>query len=254
MNLVDTHSHLIKNLYKENYNDVLTQTLKETKAIINICLSYKDCKEIIELNKIHPQIFPVVGIHPTDCNDFKESDLEKFSLLINENVVAIGETGLDYYHKNNKQKQKEAFLAHIELATKKELPLIIHSRDSSKDIFEIIKKFPNNKFLLHSWSGDIETTKQFLSLKNVWFGFSGILTFKNAPSTREALKIIPLNRIMFETDSPWLTPEPHRGKRNRPSYVKYVYKLASEILEIKEDKLEQILLDNINIFFERKMP
>jgi TatD DNase family protein len=152
MKAIDTHAHLVTEIkYKDsNLEDVIQDGLANLAYVFNIGIDVKTSKEVIELNKKYPRLLPVIGIHPSDANEFKPSDVLEIEELINENVIAIGETGLDYYHEHNIPKQKESFIAHIELAKKHNLPIVIHSRDSHDDVYEIVSKYPDVKFLLHS--------------------------------------------------------------------------------------------------------
>lgn len=245
--LIDGHAHIVSSIKYKNSNldDVIKDGEQNLLYIVNVGIDEATSKEVISLNQKYKFLLPVIGIHPLSANNFKSDDIYNIEKIINKNVIAIGETGLDYYHKHNIKKQKEAFVAHINLAKKYNLPVMIHSRNSFNDVYEIIKEYDNVKFLLHSWCGDINLTKKLLVFKNIFFSFSGILTFKNAPEVKEIFKLIPENKILFETDSPWLTPEPFRGKTNYSKYVRYV---IEEGAKLKNKTFEEMLIIANNNF------
>lgn len=236
MKLVDTHAHVLKKSWT-NYDEVLKRTVENIYYLFNIAFDLKSTNEVIALNKTHHNFFPVVGIHPnhSEINDAKNLlELEDIIKKNITNIVAIGEIGLDYFRlKNTKEQQNELFIKQILLARKFNLPIVVHTRDSLHECWEIIKQYPDQKFLLHSWSGDIQlTTKILKKSENIWFSFNGIITFKNALMQKEVLKIIPLDKLLIETDCPYLTPVPIRGRPNIPENVRYVLAYCANLLTI----------------------
>ncbi len=251
MKTIDTHSHLLKRYYKDDFHNVISKLDEHKILSINIAFDIESSKEILNLSKQHSNLLSVIGIHPNDTNNIKDSNLIELEELINDNVIAIGEIGLDYHYEDyNIDKQKEIFIKQIELAQKYNLPIIIHTRDSLEDTYKIIKKYKTQKFLLHSWSGDKEMTNKFLSISdNIYFSYNGIITFNNAELQKQVLKIIPKDKILFETDCPYLTPVPNRGKINYPWMVKDIIKYCSNLLEITFDELNELNNNNSIIFF-----
>ncbi len=252
MKPIDTHAHLIKTMdYGKPLGKNIKENLKELEYIVNIGVDLDSSKEILELNKKYERLLPVIGIHPTDSNYLVIEDaIKELESMITDKVIALGETGLDYHWEHVIDNQKKSFIAHIELAKKYQLPIVIHSRDSHDDVYEIVKNYPEVKFLLHSWGGSIELTNKFLEMPNIWFSFSGVLTFKNAQDIRDLLKQIPKEKVLFETDSPFLTPAPFRGKTNFPKYVNYAVETASNLYNISKEEMINISWQSFKDFFK----
>lgn len=187
---------------------------------------------------------PQYGMHPDECN---KSDVD-FSfikeLAENKKVVAIGEIGLDYhYDSTNKENQKKAFIKQIEIANELNLPIVIHSRDADMDMLKILKENKiKNKFVMHCFSSSAEVAKEILKLGG-YISFAGTVTFKNARNLLEVAKIVPYDKILVETDSPYLSPEPYRGKRNEPWHV---WQTAEKIANIRDVKLEDLIQNIVN--------
>ncbi|BDU67849.1 MAG: hydrolase TatD [Candidatus Tyloplasma litorale] len=239
MKTIDTHAHILKKSYPDNLQEVIENTNKENLIAINIAYDLISSKEVIDIFKNNKNILPTIGIHPSDSKGWNNNYILELEKLINKNIIAIGEIGLDYHYEHyDKEEQKKAFKDQINLAIKHNLPIVVHTRDSLEDCYEIVKNYPNHKFLFHSWSGDPEITKKFLNLsKNFYFSFNGIFTFKNALIQKASIREIPLDRIMFETDCPWLTPVPFRGQINYPWRVKEVIKFTSKFLNMTYEEL-----------------
>ncbi len=255
---IDTHAHVFKDTYKDKLDEIISESLKEIKVIINIGYDIETIKEVLVINKKHKELIPVIGIHPTEFNFKRKDEITQIlseieSLLIKNSskIIAVGEIGLDFYHDINFKKQQILGLEfQIELARKIKKPIIIHARESIDEMYYFVKKNSDIKFLIHSWSGDIEQTKKYNSLKNVYFGINGIITFKNS-NLKENLNFMDLEKILLETDSPWLSPVPFRGKVNKPNNVKYVYEfLIKELNFIEKDFLKLIDENYINFFGE----
>ncbi len=231
--MIDTHAHI----YNEYYNiDNLVKDLVSNgvKKVINNSTNNEDAKEVIELSKKYNNfLLPAVGIHPEFANDY---NLEEIELIIKSNkVYAVGEIGLDYYWvKDNKEEQKKLFVSQIELANKYNLPIIVHTRDSIQDCLDIIKK-NRCRGVIHCFSGSYEMAKEFIKC-GFKLGIGGVLTFKNS-KLYQLIEKIDLKDIVLETDSPYLTPEPNRGKQNNPSNVYFVAKRISEIKNVSVEKV-----------------
>lgn len=235
--IIDTHCHLDIKDY-----DNLEEVIKNMEGNYMIASGYnlESNKHVIELINKYDNIFGTIGLHPSDVTEDYESDLLFIESNINNpKIVGVGEIGLDYYwEKNNKELQKEVFIKQIELARKYNKTIVIHSREAILDTYNILDEYlGNNKAVLHCYSSNIEMAKRFKKF-NIKFGIGGVLTFKNSSKLKEVVKELDLSDLLLETDSPYLTPEPYRGKKNEPSYTKYV---AEAIAKIKEVEYEEVL-------------
>lgn len=247
--MIDIHSHLDDERLFKNLDEIIKNAKEsEVKYIIAPGIDLDSSKKVIEIVKKYENIFAMIGIHPSSVEKIKEKDINELENLVQENkIIGIGEIGLDYTYNIDKLKQQEIFIRQLEIAKKYNLPVLIHIRESFKDVFELIKNF-KLKFIWHSFTGSQVELEKFLSLES-FISISGIITFKNAKNLREIVKLIPLTRILIETDSPYLTPEPFRGKINQPAYVKFVYQKVSEIKKINLEELIKIVEKNFkNIF------
>lgn len=234
----DSHAHLCDEAFDEDRERVIQKCFDtNVKYIAEIGYSEKTSKVALELAKKYETIFAVIGAHPDECNN--EIDLSYIKQLAeNEKVVAIGEIGLDYhYDSTNRENQKKYFIKQIAIANELKLPVAIHSRDADMDMLEILK---NNKidagFIMHCFSSSAEIAKEIVKLDG-YISISGTVTFKNANNILEVVKMVPDDRILIETDCPYLAPVPHRGERNDSSFV---VEVAKKIAEIKNKTLEEI--------------
>ena len=235
---IDTHCHL-DSRECENIEEVI----KNIENNIIIVSGYDDLsnKEVIEIIDRYPNVYGTIGIHPSEVRKSNLSIIEEY--ITNPKVVGIGEIGLDYhYGKEELDLQKKIFQKQIDLARKYHKPVVIHSRDAAQDTLEIIKNNQDVTYVMHCYSYSVEIAKQLLKY-SVKFGIGGVLTFKNSKEIKEVVKILPLDKILLETDSPWLTPEPYRGQKNEP---KNVILVAKKIAEIKEISLEEVLEKTTN--------
>ncbi|WP_370930827.1 TatD family hydrolase [Bartonella sp. DGB1] len=222
--LIDSHCHLDFAQFNEDIEEVIKRAKdKKISKMINICCKVKKIKQIFNLIDKYPQLYCSVGTHP--CSAQEEIDIEEeeiIKLAQHPKVVALGEVGLDYYHDLSYiEEQKIVFNRYINLSRKLNLPLIIHSRNCDEDMIDILQdsyKKEAFNFVLHSFSSGEKLAEAALSLGG-YFSFSGIITFKNAQAVRDIAKEIPINRILVETDAPYLAPVPYRGKRNEPAFV-----------------------------------
>jgi TatD DNase family protein len=235
--IFDTHAHYTDEQF-EDRDILLPQIHKEGVSEIITCgTDIKSSIKSIELSKKYPFVYAAVGFHPEELTRI-DVDIPALKNLINERVVAIGEIGLDYYwNKENKEKQKDGFIRQILLAKELGLPVIVHDREAHGDTLEILKEY-KPKGVLHCFSGSTEMAKEIIKL-GMYIGVGGVVTFKNSKKIVEVIKEIPLERILLETDAPYLAPEPFRGKINRSDYIEFV---AKKIAEIKNVDYEQVLL------------
>ncbi len=249
--IIDTHAHLTKENYGSDLEEILIETSNNLMLTLNIGTNLETNYEVIDISKKFNNIKPIIGIHPNESNELDLKILEELEKMIIENeILAIGEIGLDYHYEHNKSNQKEMFERQIEIARRHKLPIIIHLRDAFEDGYEILQKYDDVKFLIHSWSGDQELTKKFLTHKNFWFSFNGIITFKNGTPQKEVIKIIPKDKILFETDCPYLAPNPFRGRKNKPLFVNEVILEASKILGMNFENINVMNRDNLKEFLK----
>jgi len=234
--MIDTHCHLFKEYY-EDIDEVIKHMGNNIIIVSGTCDT--DNKEVIDLCNKYSNVYGTIGIHPTEIKNMTDESFKIIEDNINNpKIVGIGEIGLDYYwKKDNKDIQKEVFIKQIELARKYNKCIVVHSRDALNDTYEIIKNYKDVKVDIHCFSSSLEMANNFIKL-GCKLGIGGVLTFKNNVKLKEVIKNISLEHIMLETDSPYLTPEPNRGKRNEPYNVIYV---ASVIAEIKGISLEEVL-------------
>lgn len=253
MGLIDTHCHL--NTYdEENLEEILRNAHNNDVEYIFVPgFDLNSSKKAVELASKYDFIYAIVGFHPCDCANLTDQDyLELEELAKHEKVIAIGECGLDYYWKDvPKDIQMVHFIKQIVLANKLKKPLVIHCREAISDTYEILKKYSKVKNLLHCYSGSFEMAKEFLKI-NCYLSFAGPLTFKNAKTPKEVASKIELDKLMIETDSPYLSPHPFRGKRNEPSYVKYVFDELKNLRKMEEKDLKMALKANCQAFFDKK--
>lgn len=237
--IIDTHAHVNKWSYEDELSDVIEKMISKNVYAYNIGTNLDDSKIILELSKQYKNLLPVIGIHPEAVLELPSDWFEQLESMITSDVAAIGEIGLDYhYEPYDKELQKKIFIKQIELAGKHNLPIVVHTRDSLEDCYEIVKNYPKQKFLFHSWSGDSELTKKYIQTSdNFYFSYNGILTFKNAQMQKEVIKEIPVNRLMFETDCPFLSPMPKRGQTNYPWRTRNTIEYASELLGVSFKEL-----------------
>lgn len=238
MKLVDTHCHLDNEQFDLDRLEVINRIKEKLEFCVNIGYDLKSSKKSLELAKEYEFIYAVIGVHPTDISEYNEvleSELEKMAK--DSKVVAIGEIGLDYHWMTEpKDIQQKIFRQQLELARRVNKPVVIHTRDAMEDTVNILKEYPDLTGVIHCYPGSIETAKVLID--RFYLGIGGTLTFKNAKKTVEVVKDIPLDRIVIETDSPYLTPVPFRGKRNEPIYVENI---AQKIAKIKELPLEEVV-------------
>lgn len=249
---IDTHAHLFDSQFSLDQDEVI-QRIKEAKIdkVVIVGFSIETNILALELAEKHNFLYPTIGYHPSEANDIKEKDIVDLEKMINENkIYAIGECGLDYYWvKDNIEKQKWLFIEQIKLAIKYNLPLVIHCRDAIADVYEILREYKNKvRFVMHCYSGSLEMAKEFIKLGG-YISLGGPVTFKNAKTPKEVAINIPLDRLMIETDCPYLAPTPYRGKRNESAYVRNVLKEIAILKEMDVKELENILDFNSISFF-----
>ncbi|MBQ7327560.1 MAG: TatD family hydrolase [Clostridia bacterium] len=237
--MVDVHAHLTD----QKFDDVEQVVARAEESGVGkiICSAYNllSSQQAVDLSKRLNQVYANVGIHPENVEEWSEETIKNLeNLSKNSKIVAIGEIGLDYYwRQDTKEKQKQIFVDQINLANKLNLPIVVHSREAMGDTIEILKNNrPNKESLLHCYSGSVESAKILMDL-GFSFSFGGVVTFSNAKTAVEVVKSLPIEKILLETDCPYLTPVPFRGKRNEPKNVVYV---ADMIARIKNMTIEEV--------------
>lgn len=250
---IDTHCHLDFENFNKDRESVVQRSIKnKINSIITIGTNVETSLQSIDLSKKFATVFAAVGIHPNDAANANQKSVQQiFEMSSEPKVVAIGEIGLDYYRDYTPAEiQKELFRTQLKIAREKNLPVIIHNRKAHADVYDILveEKSTDLQGVMHSFDGDMNFLDSVLSY-NFYVSFTGVITFKNA-NYDELIKRVPLENLLLETDSPFLTPVPFRGKRNEPSYVTYIAKKISEVKEIPIEELGQITSDNANKLFK----
>lgn len=246
--MIDTHCHVIS-CEMDNYLDIIDECNEKDISMIINGYNIKTDKEILELSNKYNNVYAAIGLNYDDVDNFTDEDLVLLEELIKNNKInAIGEIGLDYYWtKENKDKQIHFFEKQLDLAEKYDLPVIVHARDSVQDVYDILKKH-KVRGTMHCYSGSVEMAKEFVKI-GFYIGIDGPITFKNNKKGVEVVKEIPIERLLLETDSPYLSPEPNRGKQNSPLNLIYIAEKISEIKEITVDKVNDITSNNAKELF-----
>lgn len=245
--LFDTHAHYDDEAFDAD-RDALLSAMPEQGVglIVNPGCDLKTSQTAVSLAHRYGHVYAAVGIHPENCGDFVPAHIDALrALAAEEKVVAIGEIGLDYYWAENppREFQQQVFRAQLELALALDLPVIVHDRDAHGDTLAIVSEYPALRGVFHCFSGSPEMAEALL--KRGWYlGFDGPITYKNARRAPEVAAVTPLDRMVIETDSPYLTPVPHRGKRNDSTHVRHIAEKLAEWKNIRPDELEQITWEN----------
>lgn len=246
--LFDSHAHYNDERFSEDRDEILSKMCENGVGyIMNACSSVAEIPDIIDIIEKYPFVYGAVGVHPHECADMSEDDIELLKKYSHHpKIKAIGEIGLDYFYDNSpRDKQKYWFGRQIDLAVELNMPIIIHDRDAHRDTLDILNEHRAEKVggAFHCYTGSVEMLKDVLEM-NLYVAFGGSLTFKKAAKPIEAAKAVPLDRLLIETDSPYLTPEPHRGKRNSSLYVHYVAEKLAEIRGMDVKEIIQITTEN----------
>ncbi|KLU67165.1 putative deoxyribonuclease YcfH [Desulfosporosinus acididurans] len=249
----DTHAHLDDEVYEEDFQDVL-ERIKSSgiSRVTNVGYDLPSSKRSVQLAQNYDFIYAAIGIHPHNAEEFSDDVMAQLQALAQQpKVLAWGEIGLDYYRDLSPRTiQQEVFVQQIDLANKVGLPIVIHDRDAHQDVLEIVKAHPpKHGGVFHCYSGSWEMAKVLLKL-GFYLSFAGPLTFKNARHTVEVARNAPIDRILAETDSPYLTPEPRRGKRNEPAYVREVVRKLAEIKELSIEEMALQTMHNAETIFK----
>ena len=238
--LFDTHAHLDDRAFDDDRTELLAGLPGQGLALVmNPGCSLESSRNVVKIAKEHDYIYAAVGSHPDVADEVNEAVIDEYRMLCKQNpkVKAIGEIGLDYHYEDiPRDIQQKAFRMQMELARELKLPVIIHERDAHEDGMAMIREFPDVTGVFHCYSGSAEMARQLVD-KGWYIGFTGVLTFKNARKAVEVASSIPLERIVLETDCPYMAPEPFRGKRNDPGKL---YRMAEKLAEIRGLSVEEI--------------
>ncbi|MDX9916686.1 MAG: TatD family hydrolase [Gudongella sp.] len=251
---IDSHVHLDDPRFDEDRDRIIQELSKEgIDTVINIGADKQTSYASVELAEKYDNIYAVIGVHPHSASDVVTEGLDWLKELSkNEKVVAIGEIGLDFYYDNSpRDLQRKYFLEQLDIAKELDLPVVIHTRDAAKETFDILKEAASDgklKVLMHCYSGSAEMAMDYVKL-GFYIALGGAVTFKNARVPREVAAAVPLGNLMVETDCPYLTPEPFRGRRNEPKHVKLVAEKIAEIKGISTEELAKATAENARKFF-----
>ena len=251
--MIDSHCHLDHEPLLSDLANVIQRSKKVgIEKLLTISTSFESFSRVKDLINKDEMIYGTIGIHPHESStDIITSKQIIESLNENSKIIGIGETGLDFYYNNSeKDKQIESFKEHIDASVKTNIPLIVHSRDAEKETFEILNEYKNEnlKILMHCFTGSKEFSEKLMTL-NSFFSASGIITFKNSHELQSTFKYLPLDKILVETDSPFLAPVPNRGKKNEPSFIDHTVKKLAEIKSLTKSKIDEITTNNFHKLF-----
>lgn len=253
--IFDTHAHYDDDAFDEDREEVLKDLkLNGVVGILNCASSYESIEKTYNLTIENDFIYGALGIHPENAHEFNEDVESEIVELISKNnkIIAVGEIGLDYYWEENppKEVQKEVFRKQMKLAEKLKLPVVIHDRDAHADTLDIIKEFPKVKGIVHFFSGSSEFAKECIKC-GYYIGIGGVVTFKNAKKIVEVVKDISLDKILVETDAPYMAPTPNRGKRNKSDYIQYIIEQIAIIKELDPKEVNMAVNDNFKRLMEK---
>jgi len=247
--IIDTHTHLDNEKFRNDVDEVIKRAIEHNvKEFIIPAADPKDLPRAIELAEKYDKIYFAVGVHPVDINKYEDKLLIDY--IDHPKCVAVGEIGLDYYwikELDQRQKQQDFFKKQIEIAIKYNKPIIVHVRDATEDTYKIIEKYPEINGVFHCFNA----AHQLLDFSDrFYYGIGGVITFKNARKLIEVFPKIPKNRVLIETDAPYLTPHPFRGKRNEPMYTIYIRDKIAELWGVDEKEVEDITTQNAKRLFK----
>lgn len=250
--LFDTHAHYDARQFDPDRDEVLSALPGQgVELVVNPGCDLASSRRAVELASRYSFVYAAVGVHPEECGGWRDADVAELrALAAQPKVVAVGEIGLDYYWPENppKELQKRVFRAQMALAAELDLPVIVHDREAHGDSMDIVRKFPGVRGVFHCFSGSADMARELVKLG--WMiSFTGVLTYKNARKAVEAAQAVPLERIMIETDSPYMAPVPHRGKRNHSGYVELVCRRLAELKGIGADECSRVTQANGRDFF-----
>jgi TatD DNase family protein len=255
LGLIDSHAHIQGKEYAGETSAILQRAREagvERIIVVGGAGDMSSNDAAVTLAESSPSLYATVGMHPHDAKDVSEEELRKIKqLAAHPKVIAVGETGLDYFYNHSpREVQRRVFAQFVRLAMETGLPLVVHERDASSETVEILRREGTGRIkgVIHCFTGNYDAARAYLDL-GFYLSFTGIVTFKNADALREVVRQVPLERMFVETDSPYLTPVPHRGKRNEPAYVRFVAETVGKVKQFDLEKVAQVTSQNVRGLF-----
>ncbi|NBK98897.1 MAG: TatD family deoxyribonuclease [Erysipelotrichia bacterium] len=251
--LIDSHCHITCDELYERVDEIIANAKNaNVQRMLVVCTHFDEFERAISLQKHYDCIDIAMGFHPSNLYDFNEADYKRLEKIIQNNeIVALGEIGLDYHWDDvAKEDQESGFIRQIQLANQYHMPILIHMRDATKDTLDILREYAKTKFMMHCYSGSKESAKEIMRMGD-YLSFAGPITFKNARGLNEVPQVCDIHKIMVETDCPYLTPHPYRGKRNEVMYVNYTFDKVAELLDMDKEILAKQMLENYEQFMKR---
>jgi TatD DNase family protein len=253
--LIDSHAHIQGKEFAGETEAVLERARQagvEQVIVVGGAGDMLSNTAAVALADSFPSVYATVGMHPHDAKDVGAEELARLKeLTVHPKVIAVGETGLDYYYNHSpREVQSRIFTRFVQMARETDLPIVVHERDAARDCAELLRSEGSGKLrgVIHCFTGDYDAARDYLEL-GFYISFSGIITFKNADPLRSVVQRVPLERMLVETDSPYLTPAPHRGKRNEPAYVRLVAETIAEVKQLDLEKVAQVTTENVKSLF-----
>jgi TatD DNase family protein len=249
--MIDTHCHLHSHEFDSNRSEILSLLRQNNIQAILVGTSIEDSKSALRIAEKYKFLYPTLGVHPHEYEnlDLAQVRMDMEQIISNSHdIIALGECGFDFYYHNSdevKDKQENLFRLHLDIALKYNKPVIIHTRDSFEDTYRVLSEYTNLTIILHCFTGDKYWVDKFSKLKlNIYFSFSGIITFKNVESIQEAVKFVEIDNLLVETDAPYLAPVPHRGQQNTPLFLEYNIRQIANLRGVNYEELVRILDKN----------
>lgn len=253
--LIDSHAHIQGKEYAGEVEAVISRAREagvDTVIAVGGAGDMSSNTEAIALAASYPNVYATVGMHPHDAKDVGEEELNSLKELVSRpKVVAVGETGLDYYYNHSPHDvQRRVFTRFIHMARETALPIVVHEREAAKEAIDLLRSEGEGRLcgVIHCFTGNYDAARAYLN-SGFYLSFTGIITFKNAEPLRDVVRKVPLERIFVETDSPYLTPVPHRGKRNEPAYVRFVAETIGKVKKLDVEEVARVTTDNVKCLF-----